>query len=405
VRVIFEQFKPAGEYYWAEYLLPDSLATDKFVRQWLRNHHFGGQLTARWHSPIGLTSAGLSARQYLGGHFGEITQAVGVDFAALNEALRFYENNGRKSFAALFVHQQIGLGKNLDLHVDGQLRYINYRRDQETYTIYPGASLAVTHWFFNPKLGAIWRLHENQQLFTSLAISHREPTGNDYFNADDPFAVPNTAIAPERVFNVEFGWRFAPSSNWSIESNVYYLRFVDELLPTAVLTMLETMFLSTLRTAFARALNPACNGITAGCLAIYNSLSATIASALIVKQLRNMMLNSIPSAAARQLTGDVRPALAPEIISFLAVGSRLYWRNSSWYVEPVLHWRHTGEQFLDNTENAPARVAAYDVVDMQIPPSRSALTQGRFFSPAAGQQFAQQRLLAAGLRLVEVLAK
>jgi iron complex outermembrane receptor protein len=362
----FEQFKPAGEYYWAEYLLPDSLATDKFVRQWLRNHHFGGQLTARWHSPIGLTSAGLSARQYLGGHFGEITQAVGVDFAALNEALRFYENNGRKSFAALFVHQQIGLGKNLDLHVDGQLRYINYRRDQETYTIYPGASLAVTHWFFNPKLGAIWRLHENQQLFTSLAISHREPTGNDYFNADDPFAVPNTAIAPERVFNVEFGWRFAPSSNWSIESNVYYLRFVDEIIANGSVDDVGNY-------VFVNAENSFRSGFESSLQWDYGWLFGNLQLALSYNRISTYRetveeydaeFNSIGSRTTTY--SDVRPALAPEIISFLAVGSRLYWRNSSWYVEPVLHWRHTGEQFLDNTENAPARVAAYDVVDMQI---------------------------------------
>ncbi|MGN6182644.1 MAG: TonB-dependent receptor [Thermoanaerobaculia bacterium] len=139
---------------------------------------------------------------------------------------RDYANDGVKGEANAFAKLSYDLGA-WHLYGDAQVRHA-------TFDYHGTADIDSIDWtFFNPKLGARYRLSSASSIYASAGMTTREPTRNDMFlGADDPpVALDLHDVKPERVLDLEAGWSWR-ASNLELNANVYAMEFHNEIAAT-----------------------------------------------------------------------------------------------------------------------------------------------------------------------------
>ncbi len=139
---------------------------------------------------------------------------------------RDYANDGVKGEANAFAKLSYDLGA-WHLYGDAQVRHA-------TFDYHGTAEINSIDWtFFNPKLGARYRLSSASSIYASAGMTTREPTRNDMFlGADDPpVALDLHDVKPERVLDLEAGWSWR-ASNLELNANVYAMEFHNEIAAT-----------------------------------------------------------------------------------------------------------------------------------------------------------------------------
>lgn len=81
--------------------------------------------------------------------------------------------------------------------------------------------------FFNPKAGVSYQISAAHRVYASYARASKEPTRADF--TDSP-----VAPRPEYLDDFEFGYGFT-SSRFDASANVYYMNYLDQLVPTGEL--------------------------------------------------------------------------------------------------------------------------------------------------------------------------
>lgn len=143
---------------------------------------------------------------------------------------RDYENDGVKGEANAFAKIRYDAGR-WTLFGDAQLR-------RASFDYHGTADVEGIDWtFFNPKIGARFSVNASSSVYASAGMSTREPTRNDMFQGEDDasFAHDLHAVRPERVLDLEAGWRYATSKG-SIVANVYAMEFHNEIASTGELS-------------------------------------------------------------------------------------------------------------------------------------------------------------------------
>lgn len=79
--------------------------------------------------------------------------------------------------------------------------------------------------FFNPKAGLFYQINKNHSVYASYAMSHREPTRNDY---EDNL---NQHVKAERLNDWELGYKYE-SEKFSAGVNFYYMTYRDQFVLT-----------------------------------------------------------------------------------------------------------------------------------------------------------------------------
>jgi iron complex outermembrane receptor protein len=143
---------------------------------------------------------------------------------------RDYANYGVKGEANAFAKINYDTGR-WNLYGDAQLRHatFDYHGDVDHNSI---------DWtFFNPKVGARYALNAQSSLYASAGMSRREPTRNDLFQGEDnaSFAHDLEAVRPERVIDVEAGWRYR-AAGLELEATAYAMEFRNEIASTGELS-------------------------------------------------------------------------------------------------------------------------------------------------------------------------
>ncbi len=223
----YEQYKAQQAF--AKYGL-DNVTTDNdtirrtdLVRQlWLDNHFYGGVYSLIWRSEDERTevTTGGAYSIYDGLHFGEI---VWAQFAgSMTGRHRYYENEARKTDFNIYQKWSRRIGSRWDAYLDVQFRrvgydFLGYNRNLEQV----GQNVALS--FFNPKIGAQYQVNARSQAYASLAVGSREPNRNDYTEN-----TPDTRPLPERLYNVETGYRHS-GQRGALSINGYYMFYHNQL--------------------------------------------------------------------------------------------------------------------------------------------------------------------------------
>ena len=144
----------------------------------------------------------------------------------LTAGVRNYENYGVKGEANAFAKVSWNRGPWL-LYGDAQLRYASF-------DYHGSVDIEPIDWtFFNPKVGARYRLGARSSIYGSAGIATREPTRNDLFLGDDNPSAPHDlhAVRPERVVDLELGWNHR-AGTVDLAVNLYAMEFRNEIAAT-----------------------------------------------------------------------------------------------------------------------------------------------------------------------------
>lgn len=222
-RGYFEQFREDDDFdtYGFEPINVDGEevnTTDLIRRRWLDNDFYGTVLSLNHKKESLELIFGGGYNVYKGDHFGEV---IWTRLAATNSNRdRYYDDNSTKTDFNFYTKANYKLNGHWSIFGDLQYRGVGYEANGEDTGL-----VDDTFNFFNPKAGITFDLNPNNNFYLSYAVANREPNRNDYENGNPK---------PERLNDFELGWRYV-STNFQLNTNIYYMRYKDQLVLTGEL--------------------------------------------------------------------------------------------------------------------------------------------------------------------------
>lgn len=224
----YEQFKDERDF--EDYQLEDVIiggdtitSTDLIQRKWLDNHFYGTNLSMNYVARKLEANIGFGWNQYDGDHFGRVIWSQYASNGDIRH--QWYNNNGLKTDFNGFAKVNYAITPSLSAFGDIQYRYIKYTMDG-THDNLKDISQEHEFNFVNPKIGAVVHLGYLMKLYGSFAIANREPSRNNYRDADNDYN-PKA----EHLQDFEAGLR-VNSAKFSFNANYFYMNYKDQLIAT-----------------------------------------------------------------------------------------------------------------------------------------------------------------------------
>ena len=195
--------------------------TDLIRRRWLDNDFYVFNSSLNFvKNKIDLTISS-SYSSYVGDHFGEVIWAR--TFSSNGKIRdRYYEGLGEKKDLSFFTKLLYSIDEKIEFYSDLQYRNVKYNTSGTTSDLV-NMVIDKSYGFFNPKIGLSYKLNLNSLLYVSYARANREPNRTDYESNPD--------IQPERLNDIEFGWRLR-NKNMSLNLNSYFMLYDEQLILT-----------------------------------------------------------------------------------------------------------------------------------------------------------------------------
>ncbi|MEW5674763.1 TonB-dependent receptor plug domain-containing protein [Flavobacterium enshiense] len=212
----YEQYKEDQNF--ADYNLNNfggNPTTDLVRKRWLDNDFFGATLNLSYHKGKTDVIFGGAANRYLGKHFGQV---VWTQYYNPTDN-RYYNNFGNKDDVNFFGKISQTFGK-FNLFADLQYRMVFYNANSTKFE-----EVSDTFRFFNPKLGVNFDLNAKNAFYGYFGIANKEPRRDDYENG---------STKPERLYDVEMGWKFN-SSKVRVSANTFFMLYHNQLVMTGAL--------------------------------------------------------------------------------------------------------------------------------------------------------------------------
>ncbi len=224
-----------------EMLMPDYTTYEaaEIVQKGLRNHFYGGILTAKYvHDKVDV-QMGIALNQYRGKQYGNIDTTLFVQ----RQFIPYYEGFGLKTDGNIYAKANwrvLHRGKEkLSLYGDLQYRLVDYKiwgdNEETSYLDAPDPINKHHTWhFFNPKAGLTYE-NRGHCLSATFALAHREPTRNNFVTNTTP-----EEPKPEVLYDYELGYSFTSpgtlksgySMPWKVGLNLYFMDYDNQLITT-----------------------------------------------------------------------------------------------------------------------------------------------------------------------------
>ena len=234
----YENYKQNAKYD-AYMLIPDTIngkvqKTSDLVRQkWLDNH-FGGVIyslnyeTNRWH-----VSLGGGINHYYNNHFGKVISVRNSNNHDLSKI--WYKNVTNKTDVNFYAKLNALIIENLYGYADLQYRFLSFNMDgrSDKYDKSCGdmrditTKKPVTFNFFNPKIGATYKINLQNSVYASFSVANREPKRENYTERDKDAPYPLS----ETLYDTELGYSFK-SKKFTGGANFYYMKYKNQLILT-----------------------------------------------------------------------------------------------------------------------------------------------------------------------------
>jgi len=228
-RGYYENYKQDASF--ADYSLPDviiggeTITTTNLVnRKMMDNDFYGLTFSTNYSIPEKFKiTIGGAWNHYYGQHFGKI---IWAEYASTGDNDRnWYYNTGVKSDFNVYTKASYQFAGKLTIFGDLQIRYVTYRMEGTLDNL---RSLDQTHrfTFFNPKAGLNYAVHKKHDIFGSFGVANREPSRNNYKDAD-----PGKFPTNETLYDLEVGYSFK-DNNVTTSINGYYMNYKNQLVLT-----------------------------------------------------------------------------------------------------------------------------------------------------------------------------
>ena len=195
--------------------------TDLIRRRWLDNDFYVLNTSFNYvKNKIDLTLSS-SYSSYVGDHYGEVIWARNLsDQGEIRD--RYYEGLGEKKDLSFFTKLLYFINEKIELYGDLQFRNVKYITSGTTSDLI-NMVLDKSYNFFNPKIGLSYKLNSNSLIYFSYSRANREPNRTDFES--------NSEIKPERLNDVEIGWRYR-EENILLNLNSYFMLYDEQLILT-----------------------------------------------------------------------------------------------------------------------------------------------------------------------------
>jgi iron complex outermembrane recepter protein len=240
---------------------PTDNPRNSIIRATVDNRQGGWIPRLTWRHGIGELTTGLELRIHRSEHFGRINYAENLP-AGFDPDYKFYSYNGIRNIFSVFAREILELSDKLNLSIETQVVNHIYAIENEkagnsyvTYTNIKGNTAGgkdkelfnVGYIFFNPRIGANYKIDEMMNIYSFAAYTSREPRMRNLYPADDNFfggqplfegitMTDNTTrydftkplIKPESMLNFEAGWNYT-HQDYFVNLNLYWMEYYDEL--------------------------------------------------------------------------------------------------------------------------------------------------------------------------------
>lgn len=326
-----------------DYVQPDSTYTgsDMIVRKWLDNHFYGITFGLQYEGERSTFLLGGAVHEYSPAkHYGEIVSAQLP--GSVSPGYQYYQGQSAKGDRNVFLRWNYQATTKLSFFADVQYRGVNYSTsgtedDLSTYSVNDRFD------FFNPKIGVTYSLNERSRLYASYGIVHREPNRSDYLEG-------TSKPRPEKLNNLEVGFRRV-TSRFALDANYYLMQYTDQLVQTGAIDNAGYPIRANVGSSYRTGVE------LSGVLKFSERWTWNANATLSVNRNNDFVLfeNNVP------VLRNTTIILSPGLIA----GSQLSWRPFAGFETTWLS-KYVGSQFLDNTENASAKLSAYWINDLRL---------------------------------------
>ena len=314
--------------------------TDLIRRRWLDNDFYVINADANYKRDRLNLIFGTSYSTYNGDHFGEVIWAQFTSNSKIRD--HYYDSKSDKADLSFFTKATYKLNDKFHLFGDIQLRKVNYTTKGIT-SKRKAIDIDKKYSFFNPKAGITYLINTSNHVYLSYARANREPSRSDFKN--------NSEIQPEQLNDFELGWRFK-NKKVSINTNLYYMKYQDQLVLTGELTDVGTPIRENSGKSYRLGLE----------------LDAIIPVSDKLSFMPNISLSSnkntnFHTSIDGELVnlGDTNISYSPSLV----VGNQLQYKPTSQFQITLLS-KYVGEQYMANVDSDFSKLDAYFVNDFSV---------------------------------------
>ena len=244
-----------GDGYYEEYKVNKNLQdyglsttkfkTDLIRRKQMANDFYGAIAAVNYdnHDNFSLNLGG-GWNKYDGDHFGNVLWVKKNSDVEVTPEFEYYRNNAKKTDFNIYAKGNYEFMPGINGYLDLQYRHIGYKMQNPeddfwgTKTTNDYSYVINENFnFFNPKLGINYDINDQNKVFISYAISHKEPVRNNYENYYNAVSQGDKAMkkpVAERLNDLELGYKFQ-SRTFSAGANIYYMDYKDQFVLTGEL--------------------------------------------------------------------------------------------------------------------------------------------------------------------------
>jgi iron complex outermembrane recepter protein len=346
-RGYYEQYKQAQDFTdigLDDIVLKDTTLTygDFIVRKWLDNKFYGTTFALNYDSDNLTFTFGGGYNEYANArHFGEIIWAQYSSNSSLRD--NFYDGKSQKNDLNVYAKANYSITPLFKAFLDLQVRTVTYKTrgiddDLAPYKVKDDFS------FFNPKAGVSYTLGENNMLYASYSIAHREPNRTDYMDGEEK---PH----PERLDNIEVGWRKA-TPKFNVEANYYLMQYTDQLVLTGAINDVGSPIRANIGESYRTGIE------LSGSYKLSDSWLINLNTTVSRNRNKDYVLFDSEGNTSKASTTII---LSPSIIA----GSQISWTGLKNFQATLLS-KYVGKQYLDNTENESLKLDPYFIHDLRF---------------------------------------
>jgi len=324
-------------------------STDLINRKMLDNDFYGFTFSNNlsFGQKLKMTVGG-GLNQYFGRHFGKI---IWAEFASNSDNdSNWYYNTGLKNDFNIYTKLTYTPVSPLTLYADLQYRYVGYNMSGTLDDLRP-LDQNHTFDFINPKAGCFIQINEKHQVYFSFGMTHREPSRNNYRDAD-PERIPTY----ETLFDYELGYHFGiPFFRTNI--NVYYMEYSDQLVLTGEINKVGEAIMVNVPQSYRLGMEVTTQ------LDLFKKLQWNITATLSQNKIKDFTSYVDNYDSTWAFTGQVSEYLGETDLSFspnVVLGSVLTYKPLP-NLSLSLISRYIGRQYIDNTSDKSRSLDSYFV--------------------------------------------
>lgn len=329
--------------------------SDLIRRLWLNNDFYGSIFSLTRKSKRAETVLGGAWSNYVGQHFGTVEQILRLSRPI--ESREFYRSSSLKNDVNVYFKTTYQFNKFFNGFLDLQYRHVNYLLsgiDRNKRLL----DRNMSYDFFNPKLGFTIESVKGGRFYTSFATAHREPNRNDF--TDMPI---RTTPQPERLENLEIGWQ-KNGKNFAWSSNFYLMNYKNQLAVTGQINDVGEQIRTNIPHSYRLGLELEARLTKRN----WQFSGNTTFSQNKISNFSEYIDNWFTGQQAVFERGTTDLAFSPNLIGNIEIGRTLFnMRNELWgNLTAAVATKYVSRQFIDNTSNENAMLAAYSQTDVKF---------------------------------------